>query len=956
MSLSGLIEQHVRTRPEATAVIHPSAGGRDVSLTYRELSVAANRLAAHLRALGVGPGDRVVTALGPGPGLVTAFLAVVRAGAAYVPVDPAHPGLRRRLIVRDSAARAVLTEGSGAGEYAGLDAVAVDLDADAGLIAARPGVLPAVRPGPGDAAYVCYTSGTTGTPKGVVVPHRAVLDLVTSTDYVRLTPDDVVAQAANPAFDAVTFEIWSTLAAGARLVGLAKDTVVDPARFAAAVREHGVSTVFLTTALFHQIARERPDAFAPLRTVLFGGEACDPRRVRQVLAAGGPERQLHVYGPTETTTFATWHEVTGVAKDARTVPIGRPLGATVAVVVTADGRPAAPGGSGELLLGGPGLATGYLDRPELTAQRFVEDRFTSGGGRLYRTGDLVRLREDGEMEFTGRVDNQIKLRGFRIELGEIESVLTAHPAVSEAVVSVHTTPENTANTANTESTESTESAESAENAAGGERRLVAHVVPAAHRAAARESEQLTEWKEIYETLYDDAAGAAYGENFAGWNSSYDARPIPLEQMRQWRAATVERIRELGGRRVLEIGVGTGLLMAELAGAPECEEYWATDFSASVIEALRAQTGADERLRGKVRLSCRAADDLDGLPAGHFDTVVVNSVVQYFPHLAYLRSVVEGVLPLLAPGGSVLLGDVRNLDLAPCLQTGVELASRAGQPRPGDGADVWRAVEQRVALETELLLSPALFAAWARELPAVRAVDVRVKRGGAHNELTRYRYEAVLSTAAPALDLSPAPRLVWGRDAASPVGVEAYLRTRRPAAVRLAAVPNRRVHGEWTAMRALRDGAAGLARRRGPAGRRRERARPGGAVRGRGARRLPGPADLVGRGGPAPRHRLRRPGAGARRSPDRCVRRARGARRGVRQHADRVREHRRHRGRPARLSAGAVAGLHDPVGAGDAGGAAAERQRQGGPCGAARARVQRRPARHAARHPASGDRP
>ncbi|MGW3632190.1 amino acid adenylation domain-containing protein [Streptomyces sp. NPDC005122] len=813
MSLSGLIEQHVRTRPEATAVIHPSAGGRDVSLTYRELSVAANRLAAHLRARGVRPGDRVVTALGPGPHLVTAFLAAVRAGAAYVPVDPAHPGLRRRLIVRDSAARAVLTEGAGAGEYAGLDAVAVDLDADAALIAARPGVLPAVSLGPEDAAYVCYTSGTTGTPKGVVVPHRAVLDLVTSTDYVRLTPDDVVAQAANPAFDAVTFEIWSTLAAGARLVGLAKDTVIDPARFAAAVREHGVSTVFLTTALFHQIARERPDAFAPLRTVLFGGEACDPRRVRQVLAAGGPGRLLHVYGPTEATTFATWHEVTGVAKDARTVPIGRPLGATVAVVVAADGRPAAPGGSGELLLGGPGLATGYLDRPELTARRFVEDRFTPGGGRLYRTGDVVRLREDGAMEFTGRVDNQVKLRGFRIELGEIESVLTAHPAVSEAVVSVHTTPENSENSENPEHTanpEHTEHTGSAGGAAGGERRLVAHVVPAAHRAAARESEQLTEWKEIYETLYDDAAGAAYGENFAGWNSSYDARPIPLEQMRQWRAATVERVRELGGRRVLEIGVGTGLLMARLAGAAECEEYWATDFSASVIEALRAQTGADERLRGKVRLSCRAADDLDGLPAGHFDTVVVNSVVQYFPHLAYLRSVVEGVLPLLAPGGSLLLGDVRNLDLASCLQTGVELASRAGQSQPGDGADVWRAVEQRVELETELLLSPALFAAWARELPAVRAVDVRVKRGGAHNELTRYRYEAVLSTAAPALDLSPAPRLAWGCDAASPAGVEAYLRTRRPAAVRLAGVPNRRVHGEWTAMRALRDGTAGLA--------------------------------------------------------------------------------------------------------------------------------------------------
>ncbi|MFF2383482.1 amino acid adenylation domain-containing protein [Streptomyces sp. NPDC058108] len=807
MSLSGLIEQHVRTRPEATAVTYPSADGRGVSLTYRELSAAANRLAAHLEALGVVPGDRVVTALGPGPHLVTAFLAVVRAGAAYVPVDPGHPELRRRLIVRDSAARAVVTEGGAAGGYAGLDAVAVDLDADAGPIAARSADLPAVRPAPGDAAYVCYTSGTTGTPKGVVVPHRAVLDLVASTDYVRLTPDDVVAQAANPAFDAVTFEIWSTLAAGARLVGLAKETVVDPARFAAAVREHEVSTVFLTTALFHQIARERPGAFAPLRTVLFGGEACDPRRVRQVLAAGGPGRLLHVYGPTETTTFATWHEVTGVAPDARTVPIGRPLGATVAVVVSADGSPAAPGGVGELLLGGPGLATGYLDRPELTAQRFVEDRFTPGGGLLYRTGDLVRLREDGAMEFTGRVDSQVKLRGFRIELGEIESVLTAHPAVSEAVVSVHTTAEPGEDTGRGGGGGYDGSAG---GGGGGERRLVAHVVPAVRRVAARESEQLTEWKEIYETLYDDAGEAAFGENFAGWNSSYDARPIALEEMRQWRAATVERVRELGGRRVLEIGVGTGLLMARLAGEPECEEYWATDFSASVIEALRVQTGADERLRGKVRLSCRGADDLEGLPTGYFDTVVVNSVLQYFPGPAYLRTVVEGVLPLLAPGGSVLLGDVRNLDLASCLQTGVELAARAGRPEPADGADVWRAVEQRVALETELLLSPALFAAWAGELPAVRAVDVRVKRGGAHNELTRYRYEAVLSTAAPVADLSGAPRLVWGREAVSAADVEAYLRARRPAAVRLAGVPNRRVHGEWAAMRALREGAAGAA--------------------------------------------------------------------------------------------------------------------------------------------------
>ncbi|KOV93925.1 hypothetical protein ADK65_31705 [Streptomyces sp. NRRL B-1140] len=787
MSISGLIEQHVQARPDAVAVTYASPGGGDVSLTYRELSLAANRLAEHLRARGVRRGDRVVTSLRPGTDMVTAFLAVVRAGAAYVPVDPAHPVERRRLLVRDSAARVVVTDGAGAAGYADLGAVVVAVDGEAAEIAGRPGALPAEEAAPSDAAYVCYTSGTTGTPKGVVVPHSAVLDLVRSTDYVRLTPDDVVAQAANPAFDAVTFEIWSTLAAGARLVGLSKDTVVDAARFEGAVAEHGLSVIFLTTALFNLIARERPAAFAPLRTVLFGGEACDPRRVREVFRAGPPERLLHVYGPTETTTFATWHEVTEPAEGDRTIPIGRPIGATVAVVVGEDGVAVAPGGTGELLLGGPGLASGYLDRPELTAQRFVRDGFTGGEGLLYRTGDLVLLREDGAIEFVGRVDNQVKLRGFRIELGEIESVLTAHPAVSAATVSVHTVGE-------------------------GDRRLVAHVVPAAQPAAAAEGEQITEWREIYEALYDDAEAAEFGANFAGWNSSYDAQPIPLEQMGEWQAATLERIRELGQRRVLEIGVGTGLLMAHLARAEECEEYWATDFSPSVVAALRAQTQGDAVLRGKVRLSCQGADDTGGLPAGYFDTIVVNSVVQYFPGLSYLRTVIERALPLLAPGGSLLLGDLRNLDLARCFQTGVELA------QPGAGARdreaVRRGVDRRVAGETELLLSPALFAALARELPGVRSVDVRVKRGVHHNELTRFRYEAVLSTAAPAADVTDAPVVTWGEEVGGVEEAERYLGERRPAVLRLAAVPNRRVHEEYAAMLDL-ECAGGFAP--GPAG-------------------------------------------------------------------------------------------------------------------------------------------
>nr|APD72123.1 non-ribosomal peptide synthetase 7 [Streptomyces sp.] len=778
-TLSELTELHVLATPDAIAVSYPEQGA---ILTYGELSRRANQLASYLVAQGVGSGDRVVTCLPPGTDLVIAFLGIVRAGAAYVPVDPAHPAERRRLIVRDCAARAVVTTEAFAADYTGpastatttTATVTVTVDTLAEAISALPGSLPKARPAPEDAAYVCYTSGTTGTPKGVVVPHRAVLDLVQSTDYVRLTPRDVVAQAANPAFDAVTFEIWATLTSGARLLGLSKDTVVDPAAFERAAREHSVTVLFLTTALFHQIARERPSAFAPLRVLLFGGEACDPRRVREVFAARPPQTLLHVYGPTETTTFATWHEVTEVAEDARTIPIGRPIGATIAHVLDETGQRVSPGSTGELYLGGPGLALGYLGRPDLTRERFVDDAFTAYDSKLYRTGDRVLLLPDGAIQFVGRVDNQVKLRGFRIELGEIEAVLTSHPGVAQAVVSLHE--------------------------AADDRRLIAHIVPA-EAAAAETSEQLTEWREIYETLYDDAKSAGLGSNFTGWNSSYDAEPIPLDQMEEWRAATVERIRGLRPCRVLEIGVGTGLLLSPLA--PECEEYWGTDFSASVIEALRAQTEAEPRLRGKVTLSCRAADNTDGLPAGHFDTIVINSVIQYFPGLDYLRTVLERALPLLAPGGSVFLGDLRNLDLSRCMQTGVELTRGGDSP---DRETTLRAIDQRTALETELLLSPALFSALAADLPAIRSVDVRIKRGVHHNELTRYRYDVVLSTREPATDLRGAPRLDWGTELTSAAGLREYVRTHRPAVLRVAAVPNSRIHGEYAAMRGLDTGS------------------------------------------------------------------------------------------------------------------------------------------------------
>ncbi|MFD9353976.1 AMP-binding protein [Streptomyces sp. NPDC060031] len=695
MSLSGLIARHALARPEAIAVTCPAPDGGVRSLSYGELHRSADRLAAHLTALGVVPGDRVVTALRPGPELATALLATLRAGASYLPVDPDLPGLpgeRLRTVVRGGAARAVLTDAATAAQHAeghpDLGAAIVRVDTDAALIAERPAAPAGAHadgrdPRTDDAAYVRWITGPDGVADAVAVSHRALLDLVGSAGPVRVTRDDVVAQTSGPDSAAFAFELWSTLAAGARLVVLDRAGVADPARFERAVAEHGVSVLFLATSLFQRIARERPGAFAPLRTVLFGGEACDPRTVRGVLRAGAPRRLVQVYGAAGSAPFALWHEVSDVPEGGegeertRRIPIGRPRDGVSAVVVRGDGAQAGPGDTGELLLGGPAVR-GFAG---------LEDRWSGSGAALRRTGDLVTVREDGALEFAGRSADRVTLHGMPVELGAVESALREHPGVAEAAVTLT-----------------------------GDRddgwKLVAHVVPAAdpHPTVA-DPVRIAEWKEVYAALYAEARTRdPYElEAFADSIGAADAPPVSAQVLRERRAATVDCVRELGQRRILEIGAGTGLLAAQLAADPRCEEYWATDFSGAALDALRARTNADERLRGKVRLSCREAHDTAGLPAGYFDTVVLNSVVQHFPGLGYLRTVLARTLDLLAPGGSILLGDLRLLDWA----TG---------PDP------------------ELRVAPALFTALAREFPAVRRVEVRALPGAGD------RYDVILGTA------------------------------------------------------------------------------------------------------------------------------------------------------------------------------------------------------------------
>ncbi|CAI2046294.1 non-ribosomal peptide synthetase [Serratia marcescens] len=421
-----LFEQQARLTPQAIALIQDAQ-----RLSYAQLNARANRLAHRLIERGVQPGDRIAVRLARSIELVCAQLAVIKAGAAYVPIDPQLPAARQAWIADDSGACLMLTDAIGDEEIPQLtveDREAEDHNGN-----------PALRVSSGATAYIMYTSGSTGTPKGVMTPHQGITRLVRNNRYAAFDADDRIAFAANPAFDASTMEVWAALLNGGALVVIAPEVMMEAERLAAELQRHRITTLFLTTALFNQYVHSISGALAQLKYLISGGEKEDPGAYARLLQERGPVHLIHAYGPTETTTFATTARIERAEGEAR-LPIGKPIGNTRAYLLAARGRGGRMGGGGELHIGGVGVALGYLNRPELTAQRFLSDPFNPvGGGRMYRTGDLARYLPDGSLEYQGRCDQQIKLRGFRIEPGEIEVQLAASPWVREAVVQVCST-------------------------------------------------------------------------------------------------------------------------------------------------------------------------------------------------------------------------------------------------------------------------------------------------------------------------------------------------------------------------------------------------------------------------------------------------------------------------------------------------------------------------------------
>lgn len=754
-----------------------TAAGDGACIDHAELARRGNRLARHLAALGIGPEDVVAVAVPRSLEMMVALVGIVTAGAAYLPIDPDLPLAGIRRLLGDARPKLVITDG---GTKVPDDGVVPVLVLDDPRTAALLNALPEHPLGDADRTVplrprhpvsVVYTSGSTGTPKGVVNSHEGIVNrLLWMQDAYHLGAHDRVLQKTSCGFDVAGWEFFWPLITGAGLVLAAPGAHKDPQQLIATIREHRISTVhFVPTMLAAFLAEPGAGDCDSLRRVVCSGEALTAD-LRNRFHATLPGCDLHnLYGPTEAAIDVTaWTSDPGV-DPGQAPPIGLPISNVRVHVLNRALEPVPAGVAGELYLAGTGLARGYLHRPDLTAARFVACPAGPPGTRMYRTGDLGRRRSDGQLEYLGRGDEQVKVHGVRVEPAEIAATLRSHPVIAEAEV-----------VARADGT--------------GPRRLVGYLVPDRAALNAR-SEQNTrtrteQWQELYESLYAGTADRPFGTDFSGWASSFGGEPLPADEMEQWRSATVRLIRELGPRRVLEIGAGTGLILARLA--TECETYWATDISAAAVDALRGHAAADAALAGRVHVRQLAADDVSGLPEAFFDVIVINSVVQYFPGAGYLAEVLRRVAGLLSPGGTVFVGDVRNLRVQEIFDAGVH-----GR-RPGTTPEeVRRLVALAASQQNELLLDPLWFSEFAAAEPALAGADIRIRTARYDNELSRYRYDVVLhASGQPVRSIADVPTVSWA-DTGGLTGLAELLK--QPGTdLRVTGVPNARLRTELRA--------------------------------------------------------------------------------------------------------------------------------------------------------------
>jgi amino acid adenylation domain-containing protein len=706
-----LFEKQVEQTPDAIALVF-----EDKQLTYRELNIRSNQLAHYLKKLGVGAEVLVGICVDRSVEMIVGMLGILKAGGAYVPLDPNYPQERLSFMIDDAQVPILLTQQRWLKRLGNASTQVICLDKDWEILAKESADNPTSNVTADNRAYVIYTSGSTGKPKGVEIEHGGLLNLVYwQQKALEVLPLDRVTQLAGVAFDACGWEIWPYITAGGSIYFPDNETRISPEKLRDWLVSKEITISFIPTVLIEKMFLLDWDNKTALRIILTGGD-----KLNKYPLESNPFKVLNNYGPTENTVVTTSGQVTVREKGDVAPAIGRAIANTQVYILDRYLQPVPIGIPGELYISGDGLARGYLNRSDLTAERFISNHFSNKPeARLYKTGDLVRYRTDGNIEFLGRLDEQVKIRGYRIELEEIEAVLSQHPAVLQTVVT------------------------SREDVQG-DNRLVAYVALNSEYSDTdkqmqqqTQNEQVLQWQMLYNENYNQpAADPDPTFNIVGWNSSYTNEPIPALQIREWVNNQVAQVLALQPSRVLEIGCGTGLLLFRIA--PHCTKYCGTDFSSPSLNYIRQQLGKQEI--AQVTLLQKMATDFEGVEAEAFDAVILNSVVQYFPNIDYLVEVLEGAIASTAPGGFIFIGDVRSLPLLQAFHASVQLY----QAEPSlTREQLQQRVQMQIFQETELVIDPAFFSALKQRFPQISDVKIQLMRGRYHNELTQFRYNAIL---------------------------------------------------------------------------------------------------------------------------------------------------------------------------------------------------------------------
>lgn len=764
-----LFAEQVERTPDAIAVIF-----QDQQLTYQELNQRANQLAHHLQSLGVGPEVLVGLCVERCLEMVVGVLAILKAGGAYLPLDHTYPQERLAFMLQDAQIPVLVTQEHLKNSLPQHQAQIIYLDRNWQDTQAKlPNPISNVTPE--NLAYLIYTSGSTGQPKGVQIEHRNAVNLLHSIRQVPgFIAEDTLLSVTSLSFDIAVSEIFLPLSVGAKLVLASSGAAADGNQLLKLLTTHNV-TFMQPTPVTWRLLLAAGWQGSPRLKMISTGEALPRELANQLLPQGAALWNL--YGPTETTIWATGCQVTSADKP---ISIGRPIANTQTYILDSNLQPVPIGIPGELYIGGSGLARGYLNRPDLTTERFILNPFSADTqSRLYKTGDLVRYLPNGEIEYLCRIDHQVKLRGFRIELGEIEAAIAQHPEVKEAVVVVREDiPE--------------------------DKTLVGYLV--AKAASNISNQHVQDWNQRWDLLYQSAFKSTSAEASKNQTLSDVAIIKQLsnqdnfeQQAKEWLDQTVDRILALQPHRVMEIGCGTGQILLEIA--PKCTYYFGTDYAALGLQELEKQLQNSQQILPEIVLDHRAAEDFHGIEPASFDTIIIHSVVQYFPDINYLLTVLKNAVQAIKPGGWIYVGDVQSYGLLSAYHAMQQLKQ---SPASMSINTLKGIIENRVRNEDELVVDPEFFYALKQLIPAIGLVEIKLRRGQIWNETTQFHYDVFLHIQPEATTAIETTWHDWLDENLTVADLQQILTETQPDYYCITRIPNARIQKEvqvWALLKA-----------------------------------------------------------------------------------------------------------------------------------------------------------